>query len=457
MTTIPVAIYVRLSQDDGISSALDRQEKACRELAEKEGWTVVRVYSDNDISAYSGKTRPEFQQMLSDVRMGAYGGVITWKLDRFMRGFRALTDLTEACDASKTFYRTVEGNIDSRVEGSIMMVALVAAMGLSESKNISVRQRAKQKELREQGKPHGGGRRPYGHSKSWSEVIPDEAAILKEASGRILAGEAIRSVCRDLNTRKIKTANNARWSPIALREMLRSYRLAGAIENDGELVITGAVAPILDLETVERLRSVLTARGNGKRSMGRYLLSGMVKCGRCGYTMQTKYKGDGRRCFKCVPDGGGCGSMLVRADNLEEHVLKLFIASLNTSDWNETAKGTILSERANLVTQIAADKATAERLTDDHYVNDLMDRATFLRALEPLRERQKANEAKLAKTSAAVVIDDLMGISLEGFRELPIGRQRAVISAVIGQVQIQPVTAGTNKFNPERVNVIWLA
>ena len=52
-----VALYVRLSKDDGESTALARQEKECREFADREGLSIVKVYSDNE-SAFSGKERP---------------------------------------------------------------------------------------------------------------------------------------------------------------------------------------------------------------------------------------------------------------------------------------------------------------------------------------------------------------------------------------------------------------
>ncbi|MGI8680626.1 MAG: recombinase family protein [Mycobacteriales bacterium] len=47
------AIYCRLSQDrTGAGVVVDRQERECRQLAESLGWTVSKVYVDNDVSAY---------------------------------------------------------------------------------------------------------------------------------------------------------------------------------------------------------------------------------------------------------------------------------------------------------------------------------------------------------------------------------------------------------------------
>ena len=52
-----VVLYVRISSDPGGSEkGVDRQEKDCRALASALGWQVVRVFRENDTSAYKQKT-----------------------------------------------------------------------------------------------------------------------------------------------------------------------------------------------------------------------------------------------------------------------------------------------------------------------------------------------------------------------------------------------------------------
>src|SRR5437870_1271262 len=70
-----VAIYARISQDrDGDGLGVLRQLQDSREEAMRRGWTVAEEYVDNDISAYSGKERPGYEQMLKDLRSGARDG-----------------------------------------------------------------------------------------------------------------------------------------------------------------------------------------------------------------------------------------------------------------------------------------------------------------------------------------------------------------------------------------------
>ena len=64
-------IYVRISQDrDGTSDSPVRQADDCKALCERNGWEVVEVYEDRDISAYSNKIRPGYRELISDLAAG---------------------------------------------------------------------------------------------------------------------------------------------------------------------------------------------------------------------------------------------------------------------------------------------------------------------------------------------------------------------------------------------------
>jgi hypothetical protein len=63
------AIHARISLDRvGEAAGVGRQIDACGHLAEVEGWRVDEVLVDNDLSAYSGACRPEYERLLDLVR-----------------------------------------------------------------------------------------------------------------------------------------------------------------------------------------------------------------------------------------------------------------------------------------------------------------------------------------------------------------------------------------------------
>ena len=70
-TTARTAVYVRISSDrEGAGLGVARQEEDCRALCERLGWQVTEVYPDNDVSAYSGKKRPEWDRLNKDILGG---------------------------------------------------------------------------------------------------------------------------------------------------------------------------------------------------------------------------------------------------------------------------------------------------------------------------------------------------------------------------------------------------
>ena len=67
---VKAAVYARISSDDGSALGVSRQVADCRRLAEDLGWEVAEEYVDNDVSAYSGKKRPAYERMLTDLADG---------------------------------------------------------------------------------------------------------------------------------------------------------------------------------------------------------------------------------------------------------------------------------------------------------------------------------------------------------------------------------------------------
>uniref|UniRef100_UPI003F98E095 recombinase family protein n=1 Tax=Mycobacterium sp. TaxID=1785 RepID=UPI003F98E095 len=90
MTTTPspirAAVYCRISKDKtGLRAGVDRQRADCLALAERLGWQVVRIYCDNDLSAFSGKHRPDYQALRADVKDGTINAIVAWHPDRLHR------------------------------------------------------------------------------------------------------------------------------------------------------------------------------------------------------------------------------------------------------------------------------------------------------------------------------------------------------------------------------------
>ncbi|MGR8009301.1 recombinase family protein [Streptomyces hypolithicus] len=95
-----VGIYTRISRDDeGDALGVGRQRTDCERLADLRTWQPVKVYEDNDVSAFKRNVvRDEFELMLNDLRSGLIDGVVSYDLDRLARQPRDLERLIEIFD-----------------------------------------------------------------------------------------------------------------------------------------------------------------------------------------------------------------------------------------------------------------------------------------------------------------------------------------------------------------------
>src|SRR4051794_12379176 len=103
------AIYARISRDKtGAGLSVDRQVKDCRELAEQHGWALIEPpFTDNDLSAYSGKPRPAYRRLLAAIERGEVDRVLCWHTDRLHRNPAELEQWITVCEPRGVGVHTV--------------------------------------------------------------------------------------------------------------------------------------------------------------------------------------------------------------------------------------------------------------------------------------------------------------------------------------------------------------
>lgn len=459
---VRVGVYARISEDrDGQQTATERQLRDCRELAQRRGWEVVDGFEDVDISAYSKKARrPEFERMLEALRAGDIVGVVVWKLDRLTRQQRDLVRVMEACEHHKAFIASVTEPIDTRENYGQFVAELLVAQARMESANTSARQKRKHAELARQGVPMTGGSRTFGYNRDMTAVVTEEAALLREAAGLVLAGESIRGICRQWRDRGVVSTQDLPWNPMSLRRILLSPKIAGRRELNG-VVTKGQWPAIIDEHTSLRLRAVLKdpGRRTSPGSARRYLLSGFLRCGRCGERLLARPRVDHVRRYACVlqPNRPSCGKMAVVAEPTEALVYEMLCQAL---DHDALALQLTKSPREedDLARRIADDEAALATLNDDFYVERLLGRDEYLAARRTLAARIDANRMAAAKRDGRSVLGRFLGGGAQFRAAWDAGSldwRRAVIAAVLDHIVIEPAVKGRNFFEPNRVKPVW--
>jgi DNA invertase Pin-like site-specific DNA recombinase len=458
-TPTAAAIYARISQDrTGQGLGVGRQEGDCREWAARHGWTVAEVYIDDDVSAYSGKTRPGYRRMLAAFEAGERDGLVVWHPDRLHRSPAELEDFIALVERTGLHIGTVTaGDVDLTSATGRMTARIVGAVARHESDHKAERIRRKHLELAQNGRVPGGGRRPFGYESDRVTLRESEAELIREAAARVLAGDGLRTIAADWTARGITTVTGARWQATTLGRMLHSGRIAGWREHHGQLVAQAVWPAIISAEDSRKLRRLLddpTRRLSDTQARS-YLLSGMVTCGRCGARMTAApvmRKGHRYRRYACLKDRGGCNRCGIGAQPLEDLIVQEVLAAIDTP-----ALAATVAERESAVPtgQVEEIEGRLAELAEMFAAGEI-GRAEWSRARQGLAQRlDEARGSEAGAVRQTITSDLLAGVAADTWPAMSLDQKRAVISTVLESITISPTTKAGNKFDPDRIDLRW--
>jgi DNA invertase Pin-like site-specific DNA recombinase len=309
MTT--AALYVRQSLDrSGEGLAVARQEDECRAWCTARGWAVGEVYSDNDISATTGKVRPAFERLLLDKP----DAVVTWHQDRLLRLSR---DLERVLDAGLTVHSVQASSLDLSSPHGKAVSRTIAAWTTYEGEQKSARQKASSRQRVSLGKPWWPFA-PMGYEKDGT--LSPHAPLVREAYEQVLAGGTIAAVTRTWNEAGALSPRGKPWIRTSVLAVLKSPRNAGLLTYHGAVMGTGTWEPIVDEGTFQAVLAVLADPVRGKGGGARKnLLTGIARCGLCGLGMVACTQGAAPhryRAYRCPT-----GHLSVKGEWLEALVL----------------------------------------------------------------------------------------------------------------------------------------
>ena len=362
--------YSSENQRDGYS--IEAQVRAITEWAARDGHTIRKFYIDE---ARSGTTddREEFQKMIADAPTSGCAGVVVHKLDRFARDRYASAIYRHKLKEYGLRVISVLEPLDDSPE-SVMMEAVLEGMAEYYSRNLSREVRKGQKEAALKAQ-HVTGPVPYGFRivDHRYEIVPEEAAVIREIFRRLDGGESIADVTRWAVSHGVKTHKGTLFNELAVTRLTQQPILVGRFSygvnsKDGSapIIIEDAIEPILEPSVFWRQYEKTAARRKGPRSRLKeedYLLTGYLYCEYCGahlYGFKSKstfplksgeIKSYTKYFYRCATKGSrGKASRRLDPDyeprnchlkNLEKFALEEFVFgainyclfSGSTSDW----------------------------------------------------------------------------------------------------------------------------
>lgn len=456
------AIYARISFDpEGRSDSPEDQAARCQVRATELHFEATSddVFTDRSISAYKDTKRPELLRLLEAVEDGRYKAVIVWKLDRLTRHYRRGNEIIRRIlDAGVTLVSVTE-HIDTGTPIGEAIVGFQLAQAQSESDNTSKRNTRKHATWAAQGVPAVGGNRSFGYrhipavdgQPARLEPEPTESKAIRQIVKRIMKGESLRSCAQWLNDNGITTTTGGPWTGQTLRQMLRNPTLAGLRKLNGIETAGNWKAIISPEEREELLCYFASVTPSGSEPVKR-LLSGILKCGRCGAPM---YVSAGRYvCYKAV-GSDACGSVSSSVQRLEVYVIDQLFTFLSAAEVGPTQEAVDPETIRNSIEAAIARLREWDRkyavlgeIEKDEWqpIHD-----ELVNLIESGRQALSAAERRAATTLRPGSRTDLEA----WWQEADINAKKQALAHTVEQIWTFPMGEIKNRFDPSRIRITW--
>ena len=229
-----VSIYARYSSDKQREASIEDQVRLCEERAAREGWRVVKRYTDHAISGAS-LVRTGIQALMQDAQSGKFDLVLTESLDRISRDQEDIAGLYKRLRfAGVKIYTLSEGEIAELHIGftGTMSALYLKSLGEKTWRGQSGRVRFGKsgggncygydvvKKLNKAGEPEHGERR----------VNDEEAAIISYIFNEYATGKSPTAIAHALNKRNIPGPAGKAWGPSTINGNWR--RGTGILNNE---------------------------------------------------------------------------------------------------------------------------------------------------------------------------------------------------------------------------------
>ncbi|KUM37706.1 recombinase family protein [Arthrobacter sp. EPSL27] len=433
------AIYARQSED--VAEGIANQKKRCTALIEARGWTLGKVYEDNDTSAAKRRgPGTAWFRMLEDLRSGAADVVVAVDLDRLLRSTRDLIEITD----SGARVLTVDGEIDLTTADGEFRATMLAGIARFEVRRKSERQKRANESRAASGRPVPGRRR-YGYETDGVTPREAEAVVVRRLFTHVAEGGSLRSAVKWLTEEGISPAPGKVWNARRIADILKNPHYTGKVRHLGAVTDSDAVTPIVQPELAAEVVAILSdpSRKTSPGPKPRHLLSGLMHCGECGTPMTYM------RSYLCKADLSHVSILKKIVEPIvRDEVAKAFITGgpgLFPASPNGSNIAALIAAHEKNAAHVAA--TIADR--DEGLVPQTIARARLIE----LRDARLAIEAELEraraeKGAASALLDIAHGLLVKSeasmaefaemketvlarFDELDLDKQREIVRALL--------------------------
>ena len=328
-------VYIRVSTEDQAREgfSLGEQKEKLLALCKFKELDVYKVYEDAGVSAKDMEHRPQFQQMLQDMKDGKINYIVAYKLDRITRSVRDLEELITLLEQYGCYLLCDRDDVNTSTANGKFFVRMLTVLSQLEIEIVSERTKFGLNGAIKSG--HIPGQRPFGYTKSEEKkmvIDPTTRPYVEKIFNMYLEGKSFQQIANYFNDNNIYPEKE--WRDTTISKIIdnriytgdyEQYKRIGKKNNIEPIVYMNVVEPIISRamwEECQRQKEINQRTYTRDRI---YTFFQRLKCPKCGRIMKCKGSGGKKRkymyytCEKC--------HINYREDKIEE-VLKNFIYDL---------------------------------------------------------------------------------------------------------------------------------
>lgn len=320
---IPAVGYIRMSTDRQEHSP-ERQRAEIIEMAERDGYNIIKWYEDHGLTGTESANRPEFQRLLQNASDGRFQVILLYEQSRFSREdiFDVMSHWRLLRQAGVDIVTCQRGRLRFDDLGGILTAIIDQHGAREESLKLAQRVVSGQRQRAKRGLRNGGTvfgydreirdetgkpvRRVHFQEKfrrpsNWTtHLVPsaDTTAVeaVQWAFESIRQGGTVADVLREFNSRGLRTTFGNKFTFSSMKGLLQNPAYTGLLRvghytkgkfcnlaEDGPILIEDSHEPLVSAEHFEEVQQQLSRRHKRQERCppGTYLFTGIVRCQHC--------------------------------------------------------------------------------------------------------------------------------------------------------------------------------
>ena len=414
-------VYIRVSTEDQAREgfSLGEQEEKLLQLCKFKELEVYKVYKDAGISAKDMEHRPQFQEMLKDMKEGKLNYIVAYKLDRITRSVRDLEELISVLEQYNCFLLCDRDDVNTSTANGRFFVRMLTVLSQLEIEIVSERTKFGLNGAIKSG--HIPGQRPFGYKSAEDKrMVIDNSTrpYVEKIFDMYLEGKSFQQIANYFKESNIYPKKN--WKDTTIQKIIdnkiymgdyEQYKRIGKQENLESIVYMNVVEPIISRAKWEECQR---QKERNQRTYTRdrvYTFFQRLKCPSCNRIMKCKGSGGNKRKYMYYT----CEHCHINFnEDHVEHLLRDFIYDL--LEYDMAVKKfflPVLEDKTNNIDTTSIDKEIRDLEKQRNRIKDLYIKGIV--EIADFKEDYKLIEDKLANLESK----KLELVNLENFNYSP--------------------------------------